>query len=51
LDPATLDRPDSRPIVREDVDILGDLRMEFDFEQGPIPPLILDPRPGTEATL
>jgi phospholipase C len=45
LDPATLSRPDSRPTVREDVDILGDLANEFDFTQTPIPPLILDPRP------
>jgi phospholipase C len=45
LDPATMSRPDSRPTVREDVDILGDLLNEFDFTQEPIPPLILDPRP------
>jgi len=49
LDPATLDRPDARPTVREEVDILGDLREEFDFHQEPIPPVILDPRPPTEA--
>jgi phospholipase C len=46
LDPRTLARPDSRPTVREDADELGDLLNEFDFEQEPIPPLILDPRPG-----
>ena len=46
LDPRTLDRPDSRPTVREEVPILGDLRDEFDFEQNPIPPLILDPQAG-----
>ena len=45
LDPATLTRPDSRPTVREEVAILGDLWTEFDFTQEPIPPLILDPRP------
>jgi phospholipase C len=50
LDPETMSRPDSRPTVREDVRILGDLREEFDFEQDPIPPLILDPTPETEAT-
>jgi phospholipase C len=38
-------RPDSRPTVRERVDILGDLSREFDFTQQPLPPLILDPRP------
>jgi phospholipase C len=46
LDPETDGRPDSRPTVREEVRILGDLREEFDFEQEPIPPLILDPTPG-----
>ena len=49
LDPRTDGRPDSRPTVREEVGILGDLRREFDFEQDPIPPLILDPTPPTEA--
>jgi phospholipase C len=45
LDPKTLSRPDSRPTVREDVGILGDLRKEFDFSQDPLPPLVLDPSP------
>jgi phospholipase C len=45
LDPATLDRPDSRPFVRENVAVLGDLAAEFDFTQAPRPPLILDPHP------
>jgi phospholipase C len=45
LDPDTLSRPDSRPTVREEVPILGNLLEEFDFTQDPIPPLILDPRP------
>ena len=45
LDPATLTRPDSRPTVRETVQILGDLANESDFTQTPLPPLILDPRP------
>ncbi len=45
LDPATLQRPDSRPTVREDVKILGDLRTLFDFHQDPLPPLVLDPHP------
>jgi phospholipase C len=52
LDPATDGRPDSRPTVREDVKILGDLRKEFDFHQDPIPPMILDPtpKPGPAST-
>jgi phospholipase C len=45
LDPATMSRPDSRPTVREEVEILGDLLNEFDFGQVPLPPLILDPTP------
>lgn len=46
LDPRTDGRSDSRPTVREDANILGDLKREFDFSQDPLPPLILDPRPG-----
>jgi phospholipase C len=45
LDPTTMSRPDSRPIVREDVAILGDLTSAFDFSQAPRDPLILDPTP------
>jgi phospholipase C len=45
LDPKTDGRPDSRPTVREDVKILGDLRKEFDFHQDPLPPLILPTKP------
>ncbi len=45
LDPATMSRPDSRPTVREEVPILGNLLREFDFTQDPLPPLILDPTP------
>jgi phospholipase C len=44
LDPDTMSRPDSRPTVREELGILGNLLREFDFRQDPIPPLILDPR-------
>jgi phospholipase C len=40
-------RPDSRPTVRENVPVLGDLAQEFDFTQTPLPPLILDPNPGS----
>jgi phospholipase C len=45
LDPRTMSRPDSRPTVREEVPILGNLLREFDFTQDPLPPLILDPTP------
>jgi phospholipase C len=45
LDPLTLARPDSRPLVRESVPILGDVTAGFDFDQPPRPPLILDPKP------
>jgi phospholipase C len=46
LDPETDGRPDSRPTVREEVAILGDLTLSFDFDQPPRRPLILDPTPG-----
>ncbi len=51
LDPATMDRPDSRPTVREDVAILGDLVSEFDFSQPPRPPICLEPKPIEGAEL
>jgi phospholipase C len=41
LDPATDGRPDPRISVRETMSILGDLRADFDFEQTPLPPLLL----------
>jgi phospholipase C len=41
LDPATDGRADSRPDVRENAAVLGDLMNEFDFTQAPNPPLIL----------
>lgn len=46
LDPATLDRPDDRPTVRETVPQLGNLLKSFDFSQRPQPPLILPPYPS-----
>jgi phospholipase C len=48
LNPKTDGRPDSRPTVRENLRILGDLRKEFDFAQDPIAPTILPlhPKPG-----
>ncbi|HEU4528437.1 MAG TPA: alkaline phosphatase family protein [Actinomycetota bacterium] len=47
LDPDTMSRPDSRPTVREEVRILGNLLREFDFTQDPLPPLVLDQTPLT----
>jgi hypothetical protein len=41
IDPATDGRPDPRPTVRENVGILGDLSLDFDFTRPPSPPLIL----------
>lgn len=48
LDPATDGRPDSRPTVREEVSQLGNLLSDFDFNQSPRKPLILElnPSPG-----
>ena len=45
LDPATDGRPDRRPTVREDVAVLGDLVADFDFNQAPLPPLVLPEHP------
>ena len=52
LDPATDDRPDPRPDVREDNVQLGDFTADFDFDQAPLPPLILplNPPPGPAST-
>ncbi len=41
IDPKTDGRPDPRPDVRENASILGDLTNDFNFNQTPIPPLIL----------
>ena len=46
LDPATDGRPDSRPTVREEVPLMGDLIHEFDFTQAPRPPVILKRYPS-----
>ncbi len=45
LDPLTDGRPDSRPDVRESQAILGNLVNDFDFNQKPLPPLILPRHP------
>lgn len=43
LDPKTDGRPDPRGTVRENAPLLGGLLADFDFEQAPRKPLILDP--------
>jgi phospholipase C len=47
IDPKTDGRPDSRPNVREDDPMLGDLLRDLDFSSA-LPPLIFppDPSPG-----
>jgi phospholipase C len=45
LDPKTDGRPDSRPVVRESLPILGNLINDFNFSQAPLPPMILNPCP------
>ena len=47
LDPATDGRPDPRPTVRETEAVLGDLSTEFDFDQPPLPPMLLPVHPKT----
>lgn len=51
LDPETMSRPDSRPLVREDVPLLGDIWSIFDFTQEPIAPLLLDPCPYDDTSI
>ena len=48
LDPNTDGRPDSRPDVRENASILGNLVADFNFDQAPRPPAPLpeSPPPG-----
>lgn len=46
LDPKTDGRPDKRPIVRENLSQLGDIRNDLDFNQLPHPPLLLSPYPA-----
>ena len=46
LNPATDGRPDPRPIVRENVAILGDLRADFNFSQTPRAPVLLPTHPA-----
>jgi hypothetical protein len=46
ISPETDGRPDSRPDVRENVPILGDIRADFNFHQRPRSPVILKLRPS-----
>jgi len=46
INPATDGRPDPRPDVRENQPILGNLANDFNFNQRPLPPLILSTTPG-----
>lgn len=41
-------RLDSRPTVREDIPIMGDLKKEFGFNQKSLPPMILPGHPKTD---
>jgi phospholipase C len=45
LNPATDGRPDPRPDIREN--LAGNLIADFNFNQAPLPPLILSPCPQT----
>jgi phospholipase C len=49
LNPGTDGRPDSRPDVREDMPQLGNLIMDFNFNQQPLPPLLLPTNPRTDS--
>jgi phospholipase C len=46
IDPLTDTRPDSRPGVRENAAVLGDLQEDFDFSQEPRTAVILPVYPG-----
>ncbi|HEY2315961.1 MAG TPA: alkaline phosphatase family protein [Streptosporangiaceae bacterium] len=49
LNPATDHRPDSRPGVRENAAVLGNLLNDFNFSQPPRPPLLLPTNPPTDS--
>jgi phospholipase C len=48
LNPATDGRPDPRPDVREN--LAGNIMRDFNFNQKPLPPLVLNPCPPTTLT-
>jgi phospholipase C len=49
LDPTTDGRPDSRPDVREDEPLLGNLEEDFNFSQAPRAPVLLPTNPPTDS--
>jgi phospholipase C len=51
LNPANDGRPDSRPVVRENVPQLGNLIQDFNFNQTPIKPMILPVKPQTSLVM
>jgi phospholipase C len=51
LDPKTDGRPDPRPDVREDESQLGNLISDFDFNQTPRKPVLLNPDPNGRINL
>ena len=50
IDPHTDGRPDPRPDVRENEKVLGNLEAEFNFNQKPLPPMVLPVHPTTTLT-
>jgi phospholipase C len=50
LDPRTDGRADSRLTIREGSTAVGNLRLDFNFSQKPLAPLILPPSPKTTLT-
>lgn len=48
INPKNDGRPDSRPDVRENNPLLGNLVNDFDFSQSPRPPMLLYPWPTRE---
>jgi len=49
LNPRTDGRPDPRPDVREDLPQLGNLVKDFNFNQAPRPPVLLDTNPPSDS--
>ena len=49
LNPKTDGRPDPRPDVRENEQILGNMANDFDFDQSPRPPVLLPTNPPTDS--
>jgi phospholipase C len=49
LNPTTDGRPDSRPDVREDEPLLGNLEEDFNFSQAPRAPVLLPTNPPTDS--